>query len=82
MDYNKLNSQLYQLSMPHRYPKHKPNSLDKGYLKISDWIADLCYHFEQKRLALDKLSEEEFKQLIYAHRKNFIQLKIVNIKMA
>jgi len=63
MDFNKLNTELYQLSTPHRFSKN-PNDFDKGYLKIADWLGDVCFHFEQKRKNIEKLDEDEFKNLI------------------
>ena len=67
MDFNKLNSELYQLSAPHRFSKN-PNDFDKGYLKMSNWLNDLCYYYEKKRQSQELLNEDEFKALIEAHR--------------
>ena len=67
MDFNKLNSELYQLSAPHRFAK-KPTELDKGYLKIADWLGDVCFHFEQRRKNQEKCDEDEFKALIESYK--------------
>jgi len=73
MDFNKLNSELYQLSAPHKFTK-KPSDLDKGYMKISNWLNDLCYHFEQKRKANELSDEEEFKAIIESYREKINEL--------
>lgn len=67
MDFNKLNSELYQLSAPHRFAK-KPTDIDRGYIKIADWLADVCFHYEQKRKQQDVFDEDEFKALIEEYR--------------
>jgi len=63
MDFNKLNSEIYQLSAPHRFSK-QPGAYDKGYLKIADWIGDLCFYFEQKRKNQELTDEDEFREHI------------------
>ena len=67
MDFNKLNTDLYHLSAPYKFTK-KPNDFSKGYIKISDWLADVCFHYEQKRKLQDGVNEDEFKALIEEHR--------------
>jgi len=67
MDFNKLNSELYQLSAPHRFAR-KPSEIDRGYLKMSNWLNDLCFYFEQKRKHQELDDEDEFKSLIEDHR--------------
>lgn len=67
MDFNELNLKIYQQSAPHRFSK-KPSDLDRGYMKISDWIGDVCFYYEQKRKEQkrkerERLDEEEFIQL-------------------
>ena len=57
MDFNKLNTELYQLSAPHRFPR-KATEFDKGYLKISDWLGDLCYYYEKKRQSQEQYDDE------------------------
>ena len=63
MDFNKLNSELHQLSAPHRFSK-KPDDFDRGYMKISNWLNGLCYYYEQKRKADELSDENEFQNLI------------------
>lgn len=73
MDFNKLNTELHQLSAPHRFAK-KPNELDRGYLKISTWLNDLCYHYEKKRQSQEKFDEDEFKALVESYRERILKL--------
>jgi len=42
----------------------KNNDFDRGYIKVSDWINDLCWYYIAKCKELDKESEREFKALI------------------
>lgn len=63
MDFNKLNAVLYQQSATYRFAK-KPNDFDKGYMKISKWLADLCYYYEHKREQQELADEDEFMALI------------------
>lgn len=79
MDFNKLNSNLYQLSANSRFSK-KPNEFDKGYLKISNWLSDLCFHYEQKRKNQELADEDEFKQLIEEHREKISELAASDYK--
>ena len=74
MDFNKLNSELYQESAPSRFAK-KPTSYDKGYLKISDWLGELCFHFEQKRKNQVILDEEEFRAVVKEHMEKIEELE-------
>jgi len=67
MDFNKLNSDLYTQSAPHKFAK-KANDFDRGYMKISNWLNDLCYHYEQKRIANELSDENEFQNLIEDYR--------------
>jgi len=46
----------------------KPGSFDKGYLKINDWLNDLCFYYIQKHKQIAKEDEKEFSTLIQAHR--------------
>ena len=73
MDFNKLNSELYQNSAPHRFSK-QPGDLDKGYLKIADWLGDLCFYFEQKRKNQELAYEDEFMEHIEKCRKETSKL--------
>lgn len=74
MNFNKLNSELYQLSVPHRFSKNS-SDLDKGYLKISDWINDLCYYYEKKREEQELFDEDQFKALLKEHRTKIDELE-------
>ncbi|MDB2562199.1 hypothetical protein N9X61_01195 [Sulfurimonas sp.] len=67
MDFNELNTELHQLAAPHRFAR-KPNELDRGYMKISNWLNDLCYHYEKKRQSQEKFDEDEFKALVESYR--------------
>ena len=67
MDFNKLNTELYHLSAPYKFTK-KPNDFSKGYIKISDWLADLCFHYNLKRKSQDSENESEFRALIKEHK--------------
>ena len=80
MDFNKLSSELYQLSAPHRFPR-KPNQVDKGYLKISDWLNDLCYHYEKKRKDQEQYDEDEFKALVEEYRTKINELSDSDYKI-
>ncbi len=73
MDFNKLNSELYQLSAPYKFSK-KPNDFDRGYMKISNWLNDLCYHYERKRIADELSDENEFQSLIEDYRQKINEL--------
>ena len=73
MDFNKLNSELYTLSAPHQFAK-QPTEFDRGYLKISNWLNDLCFHYEQKRKANELSDENEFQRLIEEYRSKINEL--------
>ena len=74
MDFNKLNTELYQLSAPHRFPR-KATEFDRGYLKISDWLADLCFHFEERRKNQESSDESEFQDIIKEYREKIEELE-------
>jgi len=74
MNFNKLNSDLYQLSSQHRFSKD-PNAFDKGYMKVSEWLADMCFYYEKKRKAQEVADEAEFLSLIEKHREKILELK-------
>ncbi|HIC12443.1 MAG TPA: hypothetical protein EYO75_03555 [Sulfurimonas sp.] len=74
MDFNELNSELYQLSAPHRFSK-QPNDFDKGYLKMSNWLNDLCYYYEKRRKQQENHDAEEFIGLVAEHKKKLLQLE-------
>lgn len=73
MDFNKLNSELYQLSMPSRFPK-KISDYNKGYIKISDWVSELCFYYEKKREEQELMYEDEFIHLIEVHMQHIDSL--------
>lgn len=52
MDFEKLNNDFYFKSSHHKFTQ-KPTDLDRGYLKISDWINDLCWYCIDKKKQLD-----------------------------
>lgn len=74
MDFNKLNSDIYQLSANYRFSKN-PQEFDRGYLKISNWLADLCFHYEQKRKIEEVSNEDEFRKLIEEYRDKINELE-------
>ena len=73
MDFNKLNAELNQLSMNSRFTKDK-NDYTRGYVKIADWLADLCFYYEQRRKQQEKYDEDEFLALIETHREKINEL--------
>ena len=73
MDFNKLNSELYQLSAPYKFSK-QPTDFDKGYMKISNWLNDLCYYYEKKRQTEELHNENEFKAVIKKHKDKIEEL--------
>ncbi len=73
MDFNKLNQELYQQSANNRFSKN-PGEYTKGYVKISNWLAELCFYYEQRRVNQEKYDEEEFKALIEEHRAKISEL--------
>ena len=67
MDFKKLNQDLYCKSSHYKFAK-KPNDFDRGYMKISNWVNDLCWHYIQKRKTLENEMEMEFNTLIKEQR--------------
>jgi len=74
MDFEKLNSELYTKAGHYRFAK-KPTDFDKGYLKISNWVNDLCFFYIQKRNKQDKIDEVEFNKFIEAQKEKIEALK-------
>ncbi|MEN8304048.1 MAG: hypothetical protein ABFQ64_08245 [Campylobacterota bacterium] len=74
MDFNKLNADLYQLSANYRFSKD-PQEFERGYLKISDWLADLCFHFEQRRKNQELSDENEFKEVVESYKVKIEELE-------
>lgn len=68
MDFEKLNNDFYFKSSHHKFAK-KPTDFDKGYMKISDWVNELCWYYIRKRKQLDKEMDMEFKALIQEQKK-------------
>lgn len=78
MDFNQLNEKLYQQSMPSRYPKKKKkkkSDYDKGYIKIANWLAELCLHFEKRRAERDSMDEIEFNNIVEEYRVKIEELE-------
>ncbi len=65
MDFEKLNKDLYAKAGHYKFAK-KPTDFDRGYMKISDWINDLCWYYVSKRKASDAEMDREFKALVKA----------------
>lgn len=73
MDFEKLNNNLYYKSSHYKFAK-KPTDFDKGYLKISDWVNELCWHYITKRKQLDEEMDAEFKKLLQEQKKKISAL--------
>ncbi len=73
MDFEKLSNNVYFRSSHHKFT-HKPTDLDRGYMKISDWINDLCWYYMNKKRQLDKDSDAEFKRLVQSQRAKIDEL--------
>jgi hypothetical protein len=67
MDFKKLSDDIYYKSSHYKFAK-KPTGFDKGYVKVSDWINELCWHYISRHKELDRNMEEEFTQLIQQQR--------------
>ena len=74
MDFNKLNAELYQLSANYRFSKN-PGEFDRGYLKISDWLADLCFHFQQRKKCQESSDKDEFKEIVKSYSDKIKELE-------
>lgn len=74
MDFNKLSLNLYQESAPYRFTK-KPNDFHKGYVKMSDWLNELCFYYEKKRQTQEFANANEFKFLVQEHKNKINELK-------
>lgn len=73
MDFEKLNNDLYYKSSHYKFAK-KPTDFDNGYMKISDWINDLCWYYISKRKQLDNDMDLEFNKLIEEQKKKITVL--------
>jgi len=63
MDFEKLSNDLYYRSSHYKFAK-KPTRFDQGYVKISEWVSELCWHYISRRKELNKQMEKEFIELI------------------
>ena len=66
--FSKLSEHLYQHRAPYQFSK-KATRYDKGYLKVSDWASELCYHYKQKIKAQEKAISEEFSDVLEARKR-------------
>jgi hypothetical protein len=73
MDFEKLSNELYFKASHHKFAR-KPTEFDRGYMKISDWINDLCWYYMHKKKQLDKDSDTEYKRLVQAQRQKIYEL--------
>ena len=60
MDFNELNSKLYLKSARYRFTK-EPASYYNGFLKIFEWLSDIFFNFEQKKINQKIVGEKELK---------------------
>jgi len=74
MKFEKLNEVLYIKAGHYKFAKN-PNEFDRGYMKISDWINDLCWYYISKQKSSDKEMEKEFKELLLMQRHKVNTLK-------
>ncbi len=74
MDYEKISDALYYKASHHKFAK-KPTDFDKGYVKISDWVNELCWYYLQKHKNSEATDAQEFITLIQAQRKKVLQMK-------
>ena len=74
MDFEKLNNRLYFLTSHHKFAK-KPTDYDRGYMKIADWINDLCWYYVSKRKQLDKAMDIEFKSLVEDQKEKILGME-------
>jgi hypothetical protein len=74
MNFTKLNKDLHSKAAHYKFAK-KPTTFDKGYLKISNWVNDLCFYYIQKNKQLAKEDDIEFTKLIQAHREKIEALE-------
>lgn len=63
MNFEKLSNDLYYKSSHYKFAK-KPTKFDQGYVKISEWVGELCWHYISRRKELEGRMEEEFIGLI------------------
>lgn len=73
MDFEKLSNNFYFKSSHYKFTQ-KPTDFDRGYMKISDWINDLCWYYMHKKKQLDKDSDTEFKRLVRVQKTKIHEL--------
>ena len=74
MKFKKLSEELYTKAGHYKFAK-KPNEFDRGYMKISDWVNDLCWHYISKQKNSEKEMEKEFKELLSMQRQKVSSLE-------
>lgn len=62
-DFEALSRLLSTNDAPHLFSKN-PTEFDKSYLKMSQWLNELCYFYIQKRKRYDKEIDMEFKTAV------------------
>jgi len=74
MKFEELSEKLYTKAGHYKFAK-QPNEFDRGYMKISDWINDLCWYYISERKNSDKEMENEFKELLSIQKKKIDALQ-------
>jgi len=74
MDFNKLNKELYLRGGHYKFAK-KPTDFDKGYMKINDWVNDLCFYYIKRQEAFEKEIEIEFKMHVQEQKEKVLSLE-------
>lgn len=74
MNFNNLNRELYIKASHYKFSKN-PTEFDKGYLKTSDWVNELCYYYISRKKQFDLDCELEFKSLLEVHKRKIKALK-------
>ncbi len=74
MDFEKLSSNLYVKVSHHKFAK-KPNDFDKGYVKVGEWINELCWYYISKQKEYDEQTQREFFSLISKQKEKIDALR-------
>ncbi len=74
MEFEKLSNELYFKASHHKFAKRQ-NDFDRGYMKISDWINDLCWYYILRRKKQDEEMDREFKELIQKQKQKIESLR-------
>ena len=74
MDFKQLNKDLYQKSAHYRFAK-KPDDFDRGYLKLNDWLNELCWYYISREKDMQRQMDEEFRSLVKKKEKKISELK-------